>query len=75
MAIPWKDVANALADRMQHHAHCEDHPEAAAVPDRCPFCADRAAYRMWETKTKQRHVDPDADAPLIDIHTAFRNQP
>lgn len=50
----WQAVAAALADRVQHLAHCEDHRDDAANPD-CAPCRDRAAYRMWQRKAG---IDP-----------------
>lgn len=46
----WRAVANELAARLEHHARCGQHREADADPENCPFCADRAAYRLWERK-------------------------
>jgi hypothetical protein len=45
----WQTVAAALADRMQHQAHCGYHRETEADPD-CAPCRDRAAFRMWQQK-------------------------
>lgn len=52
MARPpsWQAVAAALAHRMAHHARCPQHPAADAVPDDCPWCADRAAYQLYLDK-------------------------
>jgi hypothetical protein len=47
----WHEIADQLAWRMQYHARCDAHPEREADPDNCPFCADRAAYRAWQTKS------------------------
>lgn len=30
------------------------HPEDRADPDNCPFCADRAAYQLWQRKAGLR---------------------
>jgi hypothetical protein len=48
--LSWRAVANELAHRMQHHVYCDAHPEAEADPENCPFCADRAAFRLWQRK-------------------------
>lgn len=63
----WRRVADVLAERLRHAAaaagsvppnlpeRCDvrgcGHREANADPDNCPFCADRAAYRLWEKKS------------------------
>lgn len=53
-ALPWREMAHLLAERMSHHAFCDKHPEKAADPDHCPFCADRAAYRVWQLRVARR---------------------
>lgn len=50
-APTWREVAAVLAERLSH-ASCPDHPEPQAVPQDCPFCADRAAYRLWQRKSR-----------------------
>lgn len=47
----WRTVAIVLARRLEEHAACAAHPESSPDPD-CPFCADRAAYRVFERKMK-----------------------
>lgn len=49
--MSWRAVADALAERMENHAYCDTHPDPGANADKCPFCADRAAYRMWQAKS------------------------
>jgi len=44
----WKSVAWALGERMEHHAYCESHNEQEADLKGCPFCKDRAVYRMYQ---------------------------
>jgi hypothetical protein len=39
-------AAEKLAERMAHHADCEEHPKSQASPQ-CPYCLDRAAYSTW----------------------------
>lgn len=48
--MSWRSVADALAARLYHRCYCDQHPESRAEPINCPFCADRAAYRMWQAK-------------------------
>lgn len=63
----WRAVADILADRMYHHSRCDQHPEAEAVPDDCPFCADRAAYRLWQTKGGKVHRERIDRGPTTSI--------
>lgn len=62
----WQTVAAALADRMQHQAHCARHGESNVDPD-CASCRDRSAYRMWQRKAG---IDPhhrQAQGESIDV--------
>lgn len=58
-AVTWREVAAQLARRLEHHADCPDHAEAAAVPQECPFCADRAAFRTWQRKNRAHPLAVD----------------
>lgn len=68
----WRAVADALAERMSHYAICKAHPEAEADPD-CPFCKDRAAYRMWERKSGQTFVTREAPGEVVDVFALARS--
>lgn len=48
----WENVARRLAHRMSNHAFCDNHPESAPEPN-CPYCEDRATYRLWQRKAKE----------------------
>jgi len=64
----WKAIAEKLAERMSYHAYCDTHPEREATPDTCPFCADRAAYRLWEAKSGMTYrPPPDDNVRIIDV--------
>lgn len=62
MADTWRDVARELGERMEHHAFCDDHEPSEAVPDSCPFCADRAAYRRYLRKAGLREVQQEGES-------------
>lgn len=62
----WQQLAHALGARMVHHAYCGDHPLAEAVPDDCPFCADRDAYLRYQRKAGKR-ADPLDDADTVSL--------
>jgi hypothetical protein len=62
----WRKVAEVLAERLRHAAPragsvsplditeadgCR-HSEAEADPDNCPFCADRAAFQVYQRKLR-----------------------
>ncbi len=63
----WREIANVLAERLQHPAGAAGsasphdigdragcpHSAAEADPENCPFCADRAAYQLWQRKAGQ----------------------
>lgn len=63
----WRELANILAGRLKHAAAAAGsvpeyevversgcrHAESEADPDNCPFCADRAAFQLWERKVKR----------------------
>lgn len=42
----WRKVADTLARQMAIHAFCDSHSLRNAQLD-CPFCQDRAAYRVY----------------------------
>jgi hypothetical protein len=63
----WRRVAEILAERLSHSAPragsvsplditeadgCR-HSEAEAVPEACPFCADRAAFQVFQAKARK----------------------
>ena len=67
-----REVANELAHRMQHHVYCDAHPaEASAQPDSCPFCADRAAYRLWQRKAGVVS-EPSPAGPSVNVFDLHR---
>lgn len=45
----WQEVAHALGQRLSYAA-CSVHRDDELEPERCPFCADRAAYLMYRAK-------------------------
>jgi hypothetical protein len=55
-APTWREIAELLAGRIAAHADCPDHPETSAVPDRCPFCADRAVFRRFQAKARSHPI-------------------
>jgi hypothetical protein len=46
----WRLVADVLAERLRHHAFCEDHPRSRSAPTDCGFCADRAAWDLYKSQ-------------------------
>jgi hypothetical protein len=52
----WHDIATALAERLYHHARCEQHTPAESTPKTCPFCADRAAYWAYMAKANRESM-------------------
>jgi hypothetical protein len=58
----WRDLAGILAERVYHNAECRAHPDESEPGDGCPFCKDRAAYRLWERKSGKTHRDPPGPA-------------
>lgn len=64
-APSWQAVATALAARMRDHAHCAEHSLDKADLERCPWCADRAAYRIWQQKAG--HLAPADPVEVVDI--------
>lgn len=54
--LTWRQVAEILAERLAHQAAAAGeecpHPAAKADPDNCPFCADRAAYQIFQRKQR-----------------------
>lgn len=70
----WQAVAAALADRVQHLAHCENHREDAADPD-CAPCRDRSAFRMWQRKAGiDPHRAEECDGEVIDVFAHARGE-
>jgi hypothetical protein len=63
----WREVADLLAARLYHSAHCEAHPESKPDLDKCPPCRDRAAYRTWEIKSGRTHRDPPYTGEIVDV--------
>jgi hypothetical protein len=53
--LTWKRIAMILGGQMEDHAFCEDHPVSEPEPQ-CPFCEDRAAYRLFVAKLKAEGV-------------------
>lgn len=63
----WREVARILARRLEHQAALAGaagsqlealavgcpHRLSEADPENCPFCADRAAYRLWVRKERR----------------------
>lgn len=70
----WRAVAHALAERMSHHDRCDQHPEAQAAPD-CPWCKDRAAYRLWQSKSGQTFVQREAPGEVVDVFAHYAGHP
>lgn len=73
----WRDVADRLAERVANYAECAGeecpHPESKPDPDNCAFCADRAAYQMWQRKSGRNHRPaPAAPAEVLDVFAANR---
>jgi hypothetical protein len=66
-----RQLAARLAERLAAHAFCDTHAEAAAEPDSCPFCADRAAYAAWLDAGGRDYRDPREGAP-VDIFDVLR---
>ena len=64
-APTWREVAAVLAERLSH-ASCPDHAETRAVPQDCPFCADRAAYRLWQRKNRAHPLTAPAAVRVVD---------
>lgn len=48
MRTTWRQMAQQLASRLEHHAHCGNHPLRDQQPDDCPHCHDRAVWRTWQ---------------------------
>lgn len=51
----WRSVSFALARRLSHAAgdySCNAHSVSEADVERCPFCADRDAYRRFVAKAR-----------------------
>jgi hypothetical protein len=69
----WQTVARILAERMENHAHCAFHSLTRAVPDDCPFCADREAYRIWTAKARYVQPAPDPTARLVRLEDVPRS--
>lgn len=66
----WREVAEALGERMQHHRYC-DHPLAEADPDNCPYCADRAAFNLFAAKAGWQETQLDGVAiPLVEVESS-----
>lgn len=61
-AVRWRVIAGILAERVYHNAECATHPDESKPGDGCPFCKDRAAYRLWERKSGKTHRDPPVPA-------------
>jgi hypothetical protein len=63
----WRRVAEILAERLEHAARAAGsispygigdrpgctHSESEADPDNCPFCADRAAFQVFQDKVRK----------------------
>lgn len=63
--MTWRQVAEVLAHRLVNHAYCEVHPESRPG-EQCPFCDDRAAYRLWQRKAGVQDPPPYT-GPTVDI--------
>lgn len=62
----WREVAGVLAERMANNAYCNTHLETEPGQD-CPFCKDRAAYRLWERKSGRTHREAPYTGPTVDV--------
>ena len=49
--LDWHAIAETLAQRLRHHAYCNQHPPQA-LQESCPFCEDRAAYSLYLAATQ-----------------------
>lgn len=61
----WRELAERLGARMESHAFCVDHDETDPQSD-CPYCQDRAAFRLYERKAGKR-PDPLAGARTVSV--------
>lgn len=68
----WHRIADDLAERMMHHAFCDDHALDNPEPS-CPFCADRGAYLAYRRAggTAQRVV---IDGPSVSLAEFVRRE-
>lgn len=64
--LSWRAIADTLAARLQNHAFCETHPESEPAEE-CPFCRDRAAFRLWERKSGMTFVDRSPPGEAVDV--------
>ena len=61
-SMPWREVARQLANRLGYQAALAGtadgcaHSLAYADPRNCPFCADRAAFLMWQRRERQHEA-------------------
>lgn len=76
----WREVARVLAERVEIAAGAAgsisphdnrpgagcSHPTAEADPDNCPFCADRAAFQLYERKLRSGPTETNADSVVRD---------
>jgi hypothetical protein len=70
----WEQIAHALAERLQHHASCPDHPLRSAQGD-CPFCRDRAAYRAYRIAAGLPPDRPRDTGTYVELHQIPRSEP
>lgn len=58
MRTTWRQMAQQLASRLEHHAYCSNHPLRNQQHDSCPHCHDRAVWQAW------RDMERRAGKPL-----------
>jgi hypothetical protein len=51
-------LADAMAERLRHHATCSDHRYVTDGDDNCPSCRDRAALSAYVSARGLRFVEP-----------------
>jgi hypothetical protein len=61
----WRDVADALYARLVIHDYCDEgHVELVAD---CPFCADRAACKLYRDSGGRLRAREYPDAHMVPI--------
>lgn len=67
----WRAVAEVLAKRVWNYAQCNQHPESDPNAG-CPFCEDRAAYRLWERKSGKTFKKPEIPGETVNVFDLMR---
>lgn len=69
----WREIADLLGTRLEHHDYCLEGHETPEENPACPFCMDRIAIAEWRKKKNRtvREITREANAAAIEKQKAI----